>query len=246
MLACPSACRRTPSGSRCSANTLLRWGTEEQKQRFLPRILSGEDLVPGLLRARCRLRPGLAAAPAPTLDGDEWVINGQKVWTSGRTTPTGSSCWPAPTATAPRHQRHLLPAGAPGPARHRGAPVPDDERPADFNEVFFTDATTRADLVVGDVTTAGRWRRACWASSGARRPPPTPSSSRPSWTGWSSSPACTEGPGPRHPAADRLVLVEGRIMRYLGYRVLTGWLKGAAPGPETSISKLFWSEYPSR
>ncbi|MFE2430530.1 acyl-CoA dehydrogenase family protein [Streptomyces sp. NPDC059373] len=34
-----------------------------------------------------------------------------------------------------------------------------------------------------------------------------------------------------------------KIMRYLGYRVLTGWLKGAQPGPEASISKLFWSEY---
>ena len=33
------------------------------------------------------------------------------------------------------------------------------------------------------------------------------------------------------------------IMRYLGYRTLTGWLKGAAPGPEASIAKLYWSEY---
>jgi alkylation response protein AidB-like acyl-CoA dehydrogenase len=33
------------------------------------------------------------------------------------------------------------------------------------------------------------------------------------------------------------------IMRYLGYRVLTGWLKGAQPGPEASVSKLFWSDY---
>ncbi|MDX6315080.1 MAG: hypothetical protein QOF44_4544 [Streptomyces sp.] len=33
------------------------------------------------------------------------------------------------------------------------------------------------------------------------------------------------------------------IMGYLGYRVLAGWLKGAQPGPEASVSKLFWSEY---
>ena len=46
--------------------TILQWGTEEQKKEFLPQILNGSDaLVPGLQRARLRLRPRLARRPRP-------------------------------------------------------------------------------------------------------------------------------------------------------------------------------------
>ena len=73
----------TCSASRCSATRCCMWGTEEQKQHYLPRILSGEDtLVPGLLRAQRRLRPRQPRRCGPTLDGDQWVLNGQKIWTS--------------------------------------------------------------------------------------------------------------------------------------------------------------------
>ena len=79
----PTGGRNDGFGIKMLGNTLLVWGTEEQKQHYLPRILSGEDtLVPGLLRAQRRLRPRQPRPCGPTLDGDEWVINGQKIWTS--------------------------------------------------------------------------------------------------------------------------------------------------------------------
>ena len=63
--------------------TILQWGTEEQKQDFLPQIMKGEiALVPGLQRARTPAPTWPRSRPRAVLDGDEWVINGQKVWTT--------------------------------------------------------------------------------------------------------------------------------------------------------------------
>ena len=69
-------------GIQMLGNTLLQWGSEEQKRRYLPRILSGEDTwcqgysEPNAGSDLSNL--GLKAQ----LDGDQWILNGQKIWTS--------------------------------------------------------------------------------------------------------------------------------------------------------------------
>ena len=75
--------------------TILRWGCEEQKQDFLPPIMRGEISVPGLQRAGAGSDLASLKARAE-LDGDGWVLNGQKVWTT-RTLAAGYVfCSPAP------------------------------------------------------------------------------------------------------------------------------------------------------
>ena len=64
--------------------TIIAWGTDEQQQRFLAPMLSGERrVVPAVLRAGRRLRPRRSAHARRSATATQWVVNGQKVWTSG-------------------------------------------------------------------------------------------------------------------------------------------------------------------
>jgi alkylation response protein AidB-like acyl-CoA dehydrogenase len=129
--------------------TLIAYGTREHQQRFLPRILDVTELW-----SQGYSEPGAGSdlanvATTAVLDGDQWVINGQKVWTS-------LAHWAQWCFVVARTEK--------GSTRHAGLSyllVPLDQpgvdvRPivqltgdSEFNEVFFDDARTDADLVVG-------------------------------------------------------------------------------------------------
>jgi alkylation response protein AidB-like acyl-CoA dehydrogenase len=143
--------RATTQGQDLFGPTLLAFGTPEQKARFLPPITRVEELwgqgfsEPGngsdLAGLRTRAR----------LDGDRWVIDGQKVWTSHG----GSADWLyvlcRTDPEAPRHRgisMLLVPADQPGVEIR---PIRNILGGDDFCEVFFNGAVTSADLVVGGV-----------------------------------------------------------------------------------------------
>ena len=70
-------------GIKMLGSTLLRWGTAEQKARFLPRILSGADRwCQGFSEPGRGLGPRVAGHPGRPWTGASWVIDGQKIWTS--------------------------------------------------------------------------------------------------------------------------------------------------------------------
>jgi alkylation response protein AidB-like acyl-CoA dehydrogenase len=131
--------------------TLLQWGSEEQKQEFLPGILqgttrwcqgfsepnSGSDLA--------------SLKTAAVLDGEEWVINGQKVWTTGGHHADFCFLLTRTDPEAPKHKGIsyiLVPMRQDG-VEVRGITQPDGT--AEFCEVFFTDARAPKDNVVGGV-----------------------------------------------------------------------------------------------
>ena len=129
--------------------TLLMFGTAEQKARFLPKILAAEEFW-GQGFSEPDAGSDLASVRTQARrDGDEWVIDGQKIWM----TFGASADWLYVLCrTDPGSSRHrglsllLVPARQPGVQIR---PITNMLGAGEFCEVFFTGARTRADLVVG-------------------------------------------------------------------------------------------------
>jgi alkylation response protein AidB-like acyl-CoA dehydrogenase len=129
--------------------TLIAYGTEEQQKRFLPKILDVTELW-----CQGYSEPGAGSdlanvSTTAELDGDQWVINGQKVWTS--LAHWAQWCFVV-ARTEKGSKRHaglsylLVPLDQPGVEVR---PIVQLTGDSEFNEVFFDDARTDASLVVG-------------------------------------------------------------------------------------------------
>jgi len=131
--------------------TLIHFGSPEQQQRFLPKIVSGEELwCQGYSEPNAGSDLANIATKAD-LDGDEWVINGQKVWTSNAHTSEWCFVLARTDSDVPKHKGIsflLIRMDTPGIEIR---PIDQITHTSEFNEVFFSDARTPADLVVGGV-----------------------------------------------------------------------------------------------
>ena len=228
-------------------NTIINCGSEDQKRHFLPRIISGEDRW---CQGYSEPDAGSDLANLGTraeLDGDEWVINGQKVWTSNAHTAN----WVFVLCrTAPEETKHkgisflLVPLDQPG---IEVRPIININRSHDFNEVFFTDARTPAENVVGEVH--GGWRVANSLLGFERGADATTNSLKfrdelDRLTSFAQESGATTDPLVRQRLAWAHSKVE--IMRYMGMRTLTAVLDDRELGPESSLNKVNWTEYHQR
>ena len=228
--------------------TIIAWGTEEQKARFLRPLLAAEEIW-------CQgfSEPGsgsdlAGARTTAVLDGDTWIVNGQKVWSSYahiadwcilvvRTDPEAGKHAGLSYLLVDMHSRGVEVR----PLRHMtGDP--------EFNEIFFTDVRVPRLSMLGQP--GDGWRVAMTTLLHER-----------GTLGF----ALTAGlenavnklvglargtaPDGRRPADDPLVRdaiarqwVELQALRYTNYRSLTTLIKHGVPGPEGSIAKLHWSE----
>jgi alkylation response protein AidB-like acyl-CoA dehydrogenase len=147
----PNSYWRNPIGSGMGAPTVVTHGTEEQKQRYLRPLFTGEEIW-------CQLfsEPGAGSdvaslATRAVRDGDEWVVNGQKVWT----TLAHLSRWGMLVArTDPEQPKHrgmtyfVVDMQAPGVEVR---PLRQITGEAEFNEVYFTDVRIPDSERLGDV-----------------------------------------------------------------------------------------------
>lgn len=236
-----------PFGIQMVGNTLIARGTEEQRRHFLPRILSGEDRW---CQGYSEPNAGSDLASVKTgavLDGEEWVINGQKIWTSAGHLAN----WIFVLArTDPSAQKHsglsflLVPMDQPG---IEVRPIRMMSGEAEFNEVFFTDARTARGNIIGGpgegwsvaMTLLGFERGEAAATLAVRFRIELDRLFELARTV-----GANEDPQIRQKLAWCYSKVE--VMRYLGMRAVNRFVEGATPGPESSISKLYWSEYHRR
>jgi len=231
-------------GIKMLGSTLLRWGTAEQRRRFLPRILSGQDRW-------CQgfSEPGAGSdlaslATRAHLDGADWVIDGQKVWTSVAHRANWIFLLARTDSRARGHRGIsflLCPLGQPG---IQIRPIRQLTGDSDFNEVFFTGARTRADLVVG---APGEGWQVAMTLLGHERGEEAATNPILFRAELDRLLALATERGRHHDPLirQRLAWCYARVevMRYLGYRILTAVLSGAELGAAASVAKLYWSEY---
>jgi alkylation response protein AidB-like acyl-CoA dehydrogenase len=233
-----------PFGIQMVGNTIIHWGTEEQKKHFLPRILSGEDLW-----CQGYSEPGSGSDLAnlgckAELDGDEWIVNGQKIWTSAGHLADWIFVLTRTDADLPKHKGisfMLCPMDQPGVEVR---PIKMISGESEFNEVFFTDARIPKENVIGEVN--GGWAVAMTLLGFERgeAAATTPIQYRVEldrMTELAKITGANEDPNIRQRLAWCHQKVE--MMRYLGMRTRTKFLAGQGPGPDAAINKLYWSEY---
>jgi alkylation response protein AidB-like acyl-CoA dehydrogenase len=222
--------------------TLLEHGAEWQKQRFVPPTIRGEMLWcqgysepgSGSDLASLRTRADLVA--------DEWVINGQKIWTTDAHQAAFMFCL---CRTEPEATKHagisylLIDMKSPG---IEVRPLRQLDGGADFNEVFFNDVRTPADHIVGK--RGEGWQVSRSTLKHERNLIGDASMSRATFAGLvhlarssqrGGRPAI-EDPGVRQ----RLAEIEGYVLShaYSGYRQLTLAARGQDPGPVATMNKL--------
>jgi alkylation response protein AidB-like acyl-CoA dehydrogenase len=237
-----------PVGVDLVGPALLRWGTDEQKERFLRPIARHQEIW-------CQLfsEPGAGSDLAglstrAVRDGDEWTVNGQKVWTSLAHLSSYGLLLARTDPDVPKHKgitAFVMPIDQAGvtvrPLRHMAGDI-------EFNEVFFDDARMTDSFRLGDV--GAGWQVATSVLLNERQATSGSGGSLPGTvTGRS-----VEGLVRRHtPVSDpnlrqRLAqaYIEDRIMRMTNQRSAARRRAGLPSGPEGSVAKLFYSEHTQR
>lgn len=234
-----------PIGLGWAGPTILHAGTEEQQQRWLPGIVEGREIW-------CQLfsEPGAGSDLAglrtkAVLDGDEWVVTGQKIWTSLAHFATWGILIARTDFDAPKHRGityFICPMDAEGIEIRPIIEMTGDHM---FNEVFLDEVRIPAANVIGDV---GRgWdqakvtlanERVSLSSGGAL---------------WGQGPTADDlvdsirkaGPvtDPLHRQRIAEVWAEGQVLQMLRARLVASVLAGKQPGPEASIRKVMADEH---
>lgn len=234
-----------PIGIGWAGPTIVHAGTEEQKQRYLPGLLSGEDIW-------CQLfsEPGAGSDLAnlgtrAVRDGDEWIVGGQKIWTSLAQHARYGILIARTDPDVPKHSGityFLCPMDLPGIEIR---PIIEMTGGHTFNEVFFDEVRLPSDAVVGEVNRG--WELAKVTLGNERV---SLSSGGALWgmgpTGEDLLELVREQGGVADPhLRQRLAELHTteKILDLIRFRTVSARIRGEQPGPEASIRKVLADEH---
>jgi alkylation response protein AidB-like acyl-CoA dehydrogenase len=230
------------------APTIRTFGTPEQQRDLIPRFLRTTELC-------CQLfsEPGAGSdlaglATRAVRDGDEWVVNGQKTWSSGARFSAWGELICRTDPDVPKHAGQtafMIPMDAPGISI---VPIRQMSGGASFNEVFFDDVRIPDRLRLGNVgqgwkvalTTLGFER----STSGSGRGGQAVGGSWAQLRSLAEHLDAAVDPRLRDELA-RLYSLD-RIRDLLAARVAATARAGGTPGPEASLGKLLWTQWMTR
>ncbi len=232
--------------------TIMVHGTDEQKKRYLPKILSCEELW---CQGFSEPNAGSDLASLRTraeIVGDEFVVNGQKCWTTQAQIADWCILMTRTDPAAPKHRGIsylLVNMKSPGVTVR---PLRQITGGHEFNEMFFDNVRVPRENLLGELH--GGWRVGQTTLMNERG-----TSALAVWVRFRQTyqelveMARTQNRNGRPATEDRTIrqqLAQAYIdlegLRYVSYRTFSKILKGGTPGPEGSISKVLWSELNQR
>jgi alkylation response protein AidB-like acyl-CoA dehydrogenase len=226
--------------------TIALMGTEEQRKRFLPKMLTGEEIW---CQGYSEPNAGSDLAGLQTravLEGDNFVVNGQKVWTSLAHRADWQVLLVRTDPSAPKHKGIsylLVDMHSPGITVR---PLVQITGESGFNEVFYDNVRVPKENLVGELNQGWQVSIATLmyerVSGGTRHPIERTISEL---VELAKSIDFQGVPAREHPyVRQRLAqfVSESRCLRLSRYRSLSAQLRGRVPGPESSFGKLFATE----
>ncbi len=228
--------------------TIMVAGTDEQKARFLPRILSGEDVwCQGFSEPNAGSDVAALGTKA-VRDGDDWVVNGQKIWTSFAQFSDWCLLLVRTDFEAPKHKgitTLLVDMKSPGVSLR---PLRQMSGDSGFNELFFTDVRVPVANQLGE--TNNGWRVAITILMNERAnlgssmfvfiDQAVKGLIEQARTLTKNGKPLSEDPVNRQKIAQAIAELE--VYRLNVDRALSGLTKNQTPGPEGSMLKIYWSE----
>ena len=238
----PSAGELPPTSMGLIATTIAAYGTDEQKERFIAPLMR-QDIWGCQLFSEPGAGSDLASlATRATRDGDEWVLDGQKVWTSGARFAQWGLAITRHDAGVPKHRgltAFLVPFDAPGVEVR---PIRQMTGGANFNEVFLTAVRLPDSLRLGPI---GEGWRVALTCLGFERDHSSGSSSAHTGGGYRQALAAAQHLGVssdrriRQSLAD--LYIQHRVAQLTNRRAAAAMKAGQTPGPEGSLGKLMWT-----
>jgi alkylation response protein AidB-like acyl-CoA dehydrogenase len=225
--------------------TIVHAGSEEQKRRYVPKILSGEEIWCQLFSEPEAGSDLASLRTRAVLDGDEWIVNGQKIWTSGAQHSKFGILLARTDPDAPKHRGityFICPMNLPG---IEVRPIREMTGGETFNEVFLTDVRLPRDAVVGEVNDG--WRLAKVTLGNERV---SLSTGGILWGHGPTAMNLIDQVRMKGGVSDSVmrrrvtdVWIEHQILELIRMRTLVARLRGEQPGPEASIRKILADEH---